>query len=179
MCEYHGLSSPVVPLVVSPVLERRILVKLRARCVVLDSVPAFLVEPTVHYLDIALTLVVAIILELVLDGLLASLSHAQVVSAIELEVIPFVVLPQILTSIVCARLVVIFLEAELRELSHGSIRTYESKSFFVLTNVHVGAGILISSHISKRDHSDVVSDLSTLSTTSFLSWAIASHIEEE
>lgn len=178
MCKYHRLSPPKIPLVISPVFECSILIELGACCVVLDPIPALLVKPTVHDFDIALALIIALLLETVLDLQFALLGHAQVIGAVELEVVPFVVLAKVLACVVCTRLVVILLEAELSELSHCAVGANKSKGLFILPHVDIGAGILIGSHVTKGDHCDVVRDLFTLSPSSH-SWPISSHVEEE
>ena len=65
-----------------------------------------------------------------------------------MEIIPLVVLTEILPSIIGAGLVVILLEAELSELSHCAVRADEPEDLFILAHVHVGAGVLIGSHVT-------------------------------
>jgi hypothetical protein len=76
-------------------------------------------------------------LEDILDLLFALFSHSKIIGAIKLEVIPFIVLSKILTSVVGARLVVILLEAKLCKLSHRSVRTNKSEGLLVFTHVYI------------------------------------------
>ena len=69
------------------------------------------------------------------------------------------------------------MEAELSELSHGSIRTHEPEYLFILAHVDVGACVLIGSHVTQGNHGDVVCDLLTLDATAC--WAVTSRVEEE
>jgi len=177
MCEDHWFSPSVVSLPVGPILEVGKIVELRTSCIVVESITALFIEPTIHDLNVALTLVIAVVLESLLNLLLSSLGHSKIIGAVKLKIVPLVILSQILSSIVSARLVVVLLKSKFCELSHCSVRADEHKVFLIFGHVDIGTGILICSHITQRDHGDVISNLLTFDTTA--SWAIASSIEKE
>jgi hypothetical protein len=159
MRKYDRLPPPIVPLVVSPILELGIVMEFGACSIVLKPIPAVLIEPTVHNFDRALPLVIAVVLEPLQQDLLSLLSHPHVHGAVELKVVPLVILAQILPSVVGARLVIILLKAKLCEESHGSVWTDKSKRLLILAHVHVGAGIFIGSKVPQRNRCKIIGKL--------------------
>ena len=84
MCKDDRLSPSIVSLPVGPILESGEIIKLRTSCIVVESITTLLIEPTVHDLDVAFALVIALVLEYLLDFLLSSLGHSKVIGAVEL-----------------------------------------------------------------------------------------------
>lgn len=87
----YRLSPSIVSLVVCPVLKIGIIIKLRPRSVELQPVSAVFIEPAVQYFDIALALIIAVVIEPLLDFLLSLFGHSEVICAVKLEVIPLVI----------------------------------------------------------------------------------------
>lgn len=109
MSKNDWLSPSVVSLVVGPILKLCIVFKFGSCRVILQPIPAVLIKPTVHDLDLALALIEAAFLELGLNPLLALLRHAHVIRAVKLEIVPFVVLSNVLSGILGTRLIVVLL----------------------------------------------------------------------
>ena len=162
MCKDHRLSPPVIPLVECPVLDICVFVKLASRRIVLEPIPAVFFEPTVLHFQITLGLVITVFLESVFHFCFAVSSHAEVIGTVELEIVPRVVLTQVCSSVVGARLVVLLLQAEFRELSHCAVRANKHEGFFIFGHIDIRASIFVCSHVSQGDHGNVVGDLHAL-----------------